>query len=113
MDATPLKIDLETGKGYAGLGDIVMLAWLAEGCRRAGGPFVVHRKRDAELATLVGVELDPEPGGVTLDAAYQAEVADRCRRPRLDYVREFLGVTAAPARPPVRILEEHRAWAAE
>ena len=95
MDA--LKIDLETGKGYTGLGDIVMLAWLAEGCRRIGREVVIHRTRDAELAALLGVELDPEPGGVTLDEAYRAEVADRGRRPRLDYVREFLGVTAAPA----------------
>lgn len=113
MDAASLKLDLETGKGYAGLGDIVMLSWLAEGCRRAGQSLVIHRKRDAELAALIGVTLDPEPGGVTLDGAYQAEVADRCRRPRLDYVRRFLGITATPAPPPARIPEEHRVWAAE
>ena len=38
MSDGPLKIDLERQKGYSGLGDIVMLAWLAEGCRRAGQP---------------------------------------------------------------------------
>jgi ADP-heptose:LPS heptosyltransferase len=113
MAANPLKIDLETYKGYSGLGDIVMLSWLAEGCRRAGQPLVFHRKRDLELMNLFGLTADPEPGGVGLDEAYRREVADQCRRPRLDYVREFLDVTAPPARPTPRIGAEHRAWAAD
>lgn len=113
MTATPIKIDLEGGKGYAGLGDIVMLAWLAEGCRRAGQPLVFHRTRNLELAALFGLPTDPEPGGVTLDEAYRKELADQGRRPRLDYIREFLGVTAGPARPPLHLPPGHREWAAD
>jgi hypothetical protein len=113
MAACPLKIDLEGHKGYAGLGDIVMLAWLAEGCRRAGERVTFHRTRNLELMELFGLSVDPEPGGVGLDEAYARELADRCRRPRLDYVREHLGVTAPPARPPLRLTPDHRGWADE
>lgn len=113
MAANSITIDLEGGKGYAGLGDIVMLAWLAEGCRRAGQSVAFHRTRNPDLLALFELAVHPVPGGVKLDEAYQAELADRCRRPRLDYIRDFLGVTAEPVRPPVRIPEEHRAWAAD
>ena len=108
-----LKIDIESGKAYSGLGDIAMLAWLAEGCRRAGRAVAFHRLRNRELADVLGLPVDPEPGGVLLDPAYKAEVADRCRRPRLDYIREFLNIPEEPARPAVRIPDADRAWAAE
>jgi hypothetical protein len=109
----PLKIDLENYKGYSGLGDIVMLAWLAEGCRRAGQPVRFHRTRNLDLMEMFGLTIDPEPGGVGLDEPYRWELADRCRRPRLNYVREFLNVTAPPARPELRLPAEHRGWAAD
>jgi len=60
----PIKIDLEGGKGYVGLGDLVMLAWLAEGCRLAGQSITFHRTRNPELMSLFGLTVDPEPGGV-------------------------------------------------
>jgi ADP-heptose:LPS heptosyltransferase len=71
-----------------------------------------HRTRNLDLAELVGLTVDPEPGGVKLDDAYAAELADRGRRPRLDYIREFLGISEPPARPTVRIPAENRSWAA-
>lgn len=113
MTATPIKIDLEGGTGYVGLGDLVMLAWLAEGSRRAGQSVAFHRTRSQELLDLLPLTIDPVPGGTRLDEAYQAEIADQCKRPRLDYIREFLGVTAGPIRPTVQIPDDHRAWAAE
>lgn len=112
MTAKAIKLDLEGGKGYAGLGDIVMLAWLAEGCRRAGQAITFHRTRNPELMDLFGLTADPEPGGIQLDAAYQAELADRCHRPRLDYIRDLLNISTTPARPTVHISAEDREWAA-
>ena len=112
MEARPLKIDLEGGKGYTGLGDLVMLAWLAEGCRRVGQPIRFHRTRHLDLTSVLGLAVDPEPGGVPLDRAYEAELADRGRRPRLDYVRDQLGITAVPARPALSLAAGDRAWAA-
>lgn len=109
----PLTVDLERGKGYAGLGDLVMLGWLAEGGRRAGRPLRFHRTRSLDLAALVGLDVTAEPGGVALDPAYAAELADRGRRPRLDYVREFLGLTdVEPVRPTLRVSAADREWAA-
>jgi hypothetical protein len=111
--ADPIKIDLEIDKGYSGLGDICMLAWLAEGCGRVGQRLTFHRKRNLELMALFGLGVDPEPGGVRLDGVYRRELAEQCRRPRLEYVREFLGITAEPMRPTLRLAAEHRRWAAE
>lgn len=113
MPAVGITIDLESEKGYAGLGDICALAWLAEGCARAGQPLTFHRRRNLELMALFGLTVDPEPGGVRLDPVYQRELADQCRRPRLDYIREFLGITAEPVRPALRLADEHRRWAAD
>jgi hypothetical protein len=113
MPANPIKIDLESTKAYAGLGDIVMLSWLAEGCRKAGRRFTVHRTRNLDLAGLFGLEADPAPGGVQLDDAYRKELAERCRKPRLDYIRDFLNLTEEPLRPTARIGSEDRAWATE
>lgn len=109
----PLKIDLEVTNGYSGLGDIAMLAWLAEGCRRAGQPLRFHRTRNLELMALFDLAVDPEPGGISLAAAYRAELADRGRLPRLDYIRRHLNVAAPEAPPPVRIPAADREWAGE
>lgn len=106
-----MKLDIETARYYSGLGDIVMLAWLAEGARAAGEPITFHRKRDLVLMELMGLSVDPEPGGVCLDPAYAVEVQDRGARPRLDYIREFLGITTPLARPALRISGPDQIWA--
>jgi ADP-heptose:LPS heptosyltransferase len=108
-----MKLDIESAKYYGGLGDIVMLAWLAEGAKAGPSPIVFHRKRDLELMTLLGLQVDAEPGGISLDPVFPVEVGDHCRRPRLDYIREFLGVTTPLARPLVKIASEDQIWAAK
>jgi hypothetical protein len=46
VPAGAIKIDLETEKGYAGLGDICVLAWLAEGPTPAPAPITPAAQRD-------------------------------------------------------------------
>ena len=48
-----------------------------------------------------------------MDGVYERELAEQCQRPRLDYVREFLGITTEPTRPTLRLAHEHRQWAAD
>src|SRR5262245_3738263 len=98
-----MKIDLETAQYYSGLGAIVTLAWLAEGAKGGPDPITFHRTRDLPLLRLLGLAVDPEPGGVCLDPVYKAEVDDGCRLPRLEYIRRFLGMATAPARPDLHI----------
>ena len=111
--AKPMKLDIETAKYYSGLGDIVMLAWLAEGAKAGPSSMVFHRKRDLELMTLLGLQVDAEPGGISLDPVFPVEVGDHCRWSRLDYIREFLGVMTPLARPLFKIDSQDQVWAAK
>jgi hypothetical protein len=106
-----MKINLEGVQYYSGLGDIAMLAWLAAGAEAAGTPIVFHRTRNLELMRLLGLRVDSQPGGICLDPVFANEVQDGCRRPRLEYIRDFLGVTAIPARPRLWLAPEDEAWA--
>ena len=108
-----MKIDLQSPQYYRGLGDIVMLAWLAEGSKSGPNPMTFHRTQNLDLMGLLGLLVDREPGGIVLDPVFAKEVEDGCRRPRLDYIRDFLGVTTPLARPPLIISKEDESWAAE
>lgn len=111
MSLAPLKLDLDSGKCYTGLGDLVMLSWLIAGRRDVERPIHIHRTRNLDLAKLLDLPIDPEPGGLRLDPAYEQELADRGSRPRLDYIRDFLEVTTPLVRPTIRIAPEVEAWA--
>jgi ADP-heptose:LPS heptosyltransferase len=89
-----------------------MLAWLAEGAKTGAAPVSFFRNRDLELMYLLGLRVDPEPGGIALDPAFALEVADRGRRPRLDYIREFLGISSPLVRPRLNIDSHDQVWAA-
>lgn len=104
-----MKIDLVNTKAYHGLGDLVMWAWIAEGYGR--GRIAFHTTRSPELTAMLGLRVDPDPGGATLDDAYRAEIADRGRRPRVDYVRQALGIAEAPCRPCLDVPAESADWA--
>jgi hypothetical protein len=108
-----MKIELEGVQYYRGLGDIAMLAWLAEGSKAGPDPITFHRTNNLDLMHLLGLSVDSEPGGIVLDEVFQAEVADGCRRPRLDYIRDFLGITTPLARPALHLSAEDEAWAAQ
>lgn len=106
-----MKINLEGVRYYCGLGDIVLLAWLAEGSKRGPDPLAFHRTRDLDLMTLLGLAVDPEPGGVCLDEVFHRECADRCREPRVNYIRRFLNLTTPLARPALHVPAADEEWA--
>ena len=106
-----IKIDIETNKGYSGLGDIVTLAWLAEACRETDHPLAFHRLRNFDLMAMFDLTVDPRPGGIALDEAYRRELADQCRRPRLDYIRDQMGIAERPAQPRIILPATAGAWA--
>src|SRR5262245_12963658 len=108
-----MKIDAETARYYSGLGDLVMLAWLAHGAHSHANPMVFHRKRDLALTSLLNLAVDDQPGGICLDDVYRQEVADNCRKPRIEYIREFLGLESPLLRPALRIDDVDQRWANE
>src|SRR5687768_2759924 len=108
-----MKIDLERPKYYRGLGDVVMWAWLAEGSYGGPDPLTFHRTQNLDLTRLLGLRIDAEPGGISADDVFQVEVADGCQKPRLEYLRQFLGVTAPLVRPRLHVDPADDAWAAE
>lgn len=108
-----MLINLDTVRYYSGLGDLVMWAWLAEGAKSGPSPLVFHRKRDLGLMEMLGLTVEPNPGGICVDEVFRIEVADHGRKPRLDYLREYLAVTTPLSRPPLQISPEDQIWAAE
>ena len=106
-----MKINLEGVQYYSGLGDIVLHAWLAEGCKSGPDPLVYHRTRNLELFSLLNLSVESTPGGICLDEVYRQEIADGCRLPRIEYVRRFLQLTTLPARPALHIRDEDEQWA--
>src|SRR5215218_4738122 len=72
----PMKIELEGVQYYRGLGDIAMLAWLAEGSQAGPDPITFHRTNNLDLMHLLGLSVDSAPGGIVLDEVFQVEVAD-------------------------------------
>lgn len=108
-----MKIDIESARYYAGLGDLVMWAWLSEGAKTAGELLTFYRRRDLGLARLLGLKIDPEPGGLVLDDVFRVEVADRGARPRLSYIQERLALSTPLVRPALRLDPEDESWAEE
>ena len=106
-----MKLNINGSKGYTGLGDIVTLAWLAQGARNGPDPIVFHRTRNLDLMALFRLAVDAEPGGITLEAAYEQELNDRGRLPRLEYLRQFLGLATSWERPPIFLTDESLSWA--
>lgn len=107
-------VDTTQDGNYGGLGDMVSLAWVAEGAKRAGGQvaFVANGTRRDVLSLLGQEVVPPQPTATKIVGAYQKELAERGRRPRVDYMREALGITAAPARPPHEHPASSQEWAA-
>jgi hypothetical protein len=106
-----MKIDLERVKNYAGLGDLVMWAWLVEGSRLGADPITIYRKRDAALTEMLGLTIDAEPGGLNIDPVYELEIKERCRVPRVDYIRQHLKLSTPLVRPTLRIPWQDEEWA--
>lgn len=106
-----MKIDLETARYYAGLGDLVMWSWLAAGAKQAKVPLVFHRRRDTSLLSMFGAEVTDDVGGLVLDDVYRTEMNERGQRARIDYLREALPSTVPAVRPTVQLAVEDTEWA--
>ncbi len=106
-----MKINLEGPQYYCGLGDLVMWAWLHAGSRSGPDPLVFHRTRNLDLAEMLGLTVDSQPGGMNLDEVFHREVADRGRLPRVDYIRRFLNISTPLVRPSFQVNDDCERWA--
>lgn len=110
------RIDTTGGGYYTGLGDMVSLAWLAEGSRKTADPISFYATGDnLTVLRLLAQDVYQEPAGseVRVSDAYHKEWDDGGAKLRLDYVREVLGIQTPLARPQTRIGQEPLAWAAQ
>lgn len=110
------RINTTLGKGYVGIGDMVSLAWIAEGTRGSPDPITFYaRGANRTVLQLLGQEVTDQPegdgSGIELSPAYTTELAEGGARLRLDYIRDLLGIDAPPKRPPVRIPPDALEWA--
>lgn len=102
---------------YYGIGDLTCLSWLAEAARDAKDPITFYAKRGTkhDILKLMGQEVSDETNGrgVCVFAAYQTEIKDGGRKPRLSYVADLLGIPYRVKRPTVRLSKEDLDWAEE
>lgn len=110
------RINTTVGEHFTGMGDMVSLAWVAEGTRDTHDPitFIATRGNHTVLK-LLGQEVTEQAGRnwVTVGAAYLTELKEGGTRLRLDYIREVLGIRAPPKRPRALIPAEDLEWAVQ
>jgi hypothetical protein len=108
------RIDTTVGEYYTGLGDIISLAWIAEGARDTGAAIGFYATgANYAVLKLLGQDVANEPSGteVVIGSAYLNELKEGGARLRLDYMREALGIDAVHKRPPVILPREDLDWA--
>ena len=111
-----MRLDTESGGNYRGMGDMVLLSWLAEATRGTSDPisFYASRQRHYNLLKMLGQDVsdDPEPPARFLDNGYfVTEMRERGLRMRVDYVREDLGLATTYKRPTADFPPEDLDWA--
>lgn len=99
---------------HTGMGDMVCLAWIAEGTRGTQDPITFYATQaNHAILTLLGQEVTDRPSdhSITAGDSYLIELRERGARPRLDYLREFLGIAAPFKRPRVLLSPAELEWA--
>lgn len=108
------RINTTIGDGYIGIGDMVSLAWIAEGTRDRRDPISFYAKgSNYTVLKMLGQDVTDQPAGtgIAVTAAYKNELADGGAKLRLDYVRDLLGVSTPYKRPKIRLPPEAVEWA--
>jgi hypothetical protein len=108
------RINTTVGEHFTGLGDMVLLAWVAEGTRDAVDPISFFATRgNLKILRLLGQDVSESASGaeVVVSSAYRKELDDGGAKLRLDYVREVLGIDTPFKRPMVQLSADALAWA--
>lgn len=108
------RINTTIGDHYRGMGDMVSLAWVAEGTRDTSDPISFYATGgNFTILKLLGQEVTDQPTGtgIVLTTAYLTELREGGARLRLDYVRELLGIHTPHRRPKASIPSDAIAWA--
>lgn len=108
------RINTTIGDGYVGLGDMVSLAWIAEGTRDTSDPISFYAKGvNHTVLKLLEQDVTDQPIGtsVAISNAYATELADGGAKLRLDYIRDLLGIRTPHKRPKLRIPADAMEWA--
>lgn len=110
------RINTTIGDGYIGIGDMVSLAWIAEGTRDLPDPISFYAKgSNYTILKLLGQDVTNQPCGasIAVTAAYKSELADGGAKLRLNYIRDLLGINTPYKRPRIRLPPEALEWAAQ
>lgn len=110
-----LKINCHKGTYFTGLGDTVLLAWLAEGARGTDTNITLvadgQRRLMLECLGVGDLVTTDEKDSILPSDCYSLELADQCNKPRIDYVKQFFELDTVPKRPTPNIPEQFLSWA--
>lgn len=108
------RINTTIGEHYTGMGDMVSLAWVAEGTRDTHDPIsFIATGGNYTILKLLGQEATEQAGRnwVTVGGAYLTELKEGGARLRLDYIRDVLGIRTVFKRPHLEIPPDELEWA--
>ena len=102
--AEVLHIDTTKGPFFRGIGDSILLSWIAEGAKGSDLELSLHAngvKRD--VLEMLGTRMHPEPIGVSLSDVPIFDSLDGGAKPRHERIMQILGLKTVAKRPEVRL----------
>jgi hypothetical protein len=109
------RINTTVGKNLIGIGDMVSLAWIAEGTRESPDSISFYASggnlRVLKLLCQDVAEHSDGERSIEVGKAYEQELEEGGLRLRLDYIRELLNLDTPYLRPRVKLAPDDLAWA--
>lgn len=108
-----LKINTESTPYFGGLGDSILLAWFSEGAKNTETPIELWASGSRQLMLeCLGQPIAKNTHNcITPSGAYDLELADHGKLPRVEYVRKFLNIETPLKRPQHNIPPALIEWA--
>ncbi|MFO1043640.1 MAG: glycosyltransferase family 9 protein [Planctomycetaceae bacterium] len=112
---TPKIIQTESRPYMGGLGDTILLAWLAEAAKNTDEPVELYASGHRQfMLECLGIPVAKDQSNAIVPSeAYSRELADNGRRPRWEYVADYLRIKTGIKRPTPNIPEQLIDWAKE
>lgn len=111
---TTVLVNTDRGPYFNGVGDAILLSWLAEGSKGSDCELKLHADGFKwQCLDMLGQDLSPDQGGVSPSPIYEREKRERGLTSRMQVAAEVLGIKTPARRPQVRLSERAKLFAVQ